>query len=116
MLDCRGTTIEKGIARLRGSRLQRALRTESEPPQFLRSKRQKVTAIDFDKALTQQGKLPTLACLPRSLVGSKADLLPALLPAAILTRSSVSKAEKGKLRVFNVFDKRVQCRKRGPAS
>jgi hypothetical protein len=55
---------------------------------------QKVTAVDFDKALTQQGKHPALARLPRSMVGSKTELLPGLLPAAILARSSAGTRER----------------------
>jgi len=43
-----------------------------------------------------------LARLPLSMVGSKAELLPALLPAAILAHRTVSRVGKG-LESLNVF-------------
>jgi len=59
-----GTTIEKGMARLRSSRLQRALRTESEPPKISEIAVAQSQPLNFDKALTQQGKSTDLPACP----------------------------------------------------
>ncbi len=67
----RGTTIEKGTARLRGSRLQRALRTESEPPKFF-NRECSVCFTHFDND-SHPARQALLARLPQFLVGSNAD-------------------------------------------
>ena len=80
----RGTTIEKGKARLRSSRLQRALRTESEPPQISKIEWLNVTTINLDKALTPSKASLELAHLPRTWPEAKL-IAPVLLPAPSFT-------------------------------
>ena len=79
-----GTTIEKGKARLRSSRLQRALRTESEPPQISKIEWLNVTTINLDKALTPSKASLELAHLPRTWPEAKL-IAPVLLPAPRFT-------------------------------
>src|SRR5687768_9827294 len=78
----RGTTIEIGIARLRGSKLQRALRTESEPLLFLTTE-WAVRARSHSLTISPSRRASELAACPQLMAGSKADLLPDSLPAAI---------------------------------
>src|SRR6185369_16797756 len=67
-----GRTIEKGMARLRSSRLQRALRTESEPPKFLRLQWPSPNHSILIRLSPSKASQLTCPLAPRS-VGSKAD-------------------------------------------